>query len=477
MDAKDIISLNVNEITPYDNNPRINGEAVEKVANSIRDFGFTSPIIVDSKNVIICGHTRLKAAKLLGLQTVPVIVADWLNAQQVKALRLADNKVGEIAQWDFDALDKELAGIFDFDMEDFGFIMEDIDTVLDDEESPKESGKGSLAEKFLFAPTSVLRTTKGEWQQRKRAWYELGIAKGEGREEMVSAGSLAGTVPGYYSYKEKAEKDLGRKLTNKEFNENYFEQYYPKDSQIKSNNSGGILSLFDPVLCELMYHWFNVTNDTILDPFSGGSVRGVVASKTGHQYTGIDLRQEQIDANVKNAGEICNNNIPKYICGNSCNIIDLAKGEYDMVFSCPPYYDLEQYSDNPEDLSNMEYEDFLKNYRQIIRDAVSMLKEDRFAVFVVGEVRNPKKGGIYWNFVPDTIKAFEDAGAHFYNEIILLTTVGSAAVRIPKMFQSARKVGKIHQNVLVFYKGNPKHIKANFGDVEIADVFEEENED
>jgi len=111
-DTKDLI--------PYENNPRLNDDAVEAVAESIKEFGFKNPIIVDHENVIINGHTRLKAAKKLGLEKVPVIKALDLTPEQVKAYRLADNKVGEIADWDFDLLQGELSDI-QLDMEVFGF--------------------------------------------------------------------------------------------------------------------------------------------------------------------------------------------------------------------------------------------------------------------------------------------------------------------------------------------------------------------
>ena len=112
------------DITPYPDNPRINDASVDAVANSIRDFGFRQPIVVDKDRVIIAGHTRYKAAKKLKLKTVPVIVADDLDEDQVKAYRLADNKVGETSMWDYDLLDMELGGIEGFDMEDFGFLGE-----------------------------------------------------------------------------------------------------------------------------------------------------------------------------------------------------------------------------------------------------------------------------------------------------------------------------------------------------------------
>ena len=120
-----IIEMAIEDVIPYENNPRKNDGAVDSVAASIHEFGFKNPIIVDSENVIIAGHTRLKAAEKLGLETVPVIVADDLTEDEVKAFRLADNKTAELAVWDMDLLDQELAELDGLiDMEDFGFFSE-----------------------------------------------------------------------------------------------------------------------------------------------------------------------------------------------------------------------------------------------------------------------------------------------------------------------------------------------------------------
>ena len=120
-----IIDKKLSELKPYEKNPRKNDEAVKYVMESIKEFGFKVPIIIDKNNVIVCGHTRYKASKKLKLDTVPCIIADDLTEEQIKAFRLADNKVSEKAEWDFDLLDDELKGIFDFDMTDFGFEFED----------------------------------------------------------------------------------------------------------------------------------------------------------------------------------------------------------------------------------------------------------------------------------------------------------------------------------------------------------------
>lgn len=136
-----IIEKKTNELIPYANNPRHNDDAVQYVANSIKNFGFKVPIVIDTAGVIVCGHTRLKAAKLLKLDTVPCVVADDLTPEQIQAFRLADNKVSEAATWDEALLDDELRQIgetgLDFSMDDFGFDMSHLNP-LDDEEDDEE---------------------------------------------------------------------------------------------------------------------------------------------------------------------------------------------------------------------------------------------------------------------------------------------------------------------------------------------------
>lgn len=116
-----IVYKNIDELIPYENNPRNNDNAVEAVAKSIEEFGFKVPLVIDKDGEIAAGHTRLKAAKELGLEEVPCIIADDLTPEQVKAFRLADNKVAEFAEWDFNLLGLELGEIENISMEDFGF--------------------------------------------------------------------------------------------------------------------------------------------------------------------------------------------------------------------------------------------------------------------------------------------------------------------------------------------------------------------
>lgn len=144
----------IGDVKPYENNPRDNDGAVEATANSIKEFGWQQPIVVDKDMVIIVGHTRYKAAKKLGMDEVPVVVADNLSPEQVKAYRLADNKTGELADWDMGLLDDELDDIMNIDMSDFGFDLElgddeDKQAQEDDfDEEPPEEPKSKLGQVF-----------------------------------------------------------------------------------------------------------------------------------------------------------------------------------------------------------------------------------------------------------------------------------------------------------------------------------------
>ena len=193
-------------------------------------------------------------------------------------------------------------------------------------------------------------------------------------------------------------------------------------------------------------------------------MRGIVASKLGRQYIGVELREEQVTANRLQGDELCPDLTPVWHTGDSRNIDRIcADVQADMVFSCPPYADLEVYSDDPNDLSTLNYEDFKPAYFEIIDKACAQLKDNRFACFVVGDVRDKK--GNYYNFVGDTVEAFRAAGLHYYNEAIMITPIGTLGMQTSRNFPIARKLGKTHQNVLVFVKGDGKKATQACGDV------------
>ena len=151
-----IIEMSVDDLHVYENNPRDNEEAVKYVANSIREFGFKVPIIIDTNNVIVAGHTRLLAAQELGFETVPCIVADDLDEDQVKAFRLADNKVSEASSWNWTKLEQELddLGIADFDMSDFGFALnnEEYDLDVSDDDFVSDTPLPDKKPKMITCP-------------------------------------------------------------------------------------------------------------------------------------------------------------------------------------------------------------------------------------------------------------------------------------------------------------------------------------
>ena len=154
-----IVDKKLDELREYENNPRNNDNAVAAVAASIKEFGFKVPIVIDAAGVIIAGHTRAKAAAQLGLRTVPCIVADDLTDEQIRAFRLADNKTGELAGWDFEKLEAELAELSEMDMSEFGFIMSD-DVDIDEFFEDAEDGGDDEKEK---EPQRVQCPHCGEW--------------------------------------------------------------------------------------------------------------------------------------------------------------------------------------------------------------------------------------------------------------------------------------------------------------------------
>lgn len=299
-------------------------------------------------------------------------------------------------------------------------------------EAIKPKASGVLARKFTVPPFSVLNARDGAWQDRKRAWISLGIKSEVGRGD--TAGSKLTMSKTIQALKPSADQAL-------------------KNAADPDVDASGT-SIFDPVLAELAYSWFCPPKGAILDPFAGGSVRGIIASLLGYRYTGIDLRAEQIEANREQAKAICSDPLPAWIEGDSRGLGSIEIPPADFVFSCPPYADLERYSDDPRDLSTLDYPAFREAYRAVIAASVSKLKQGRFACFVVGDIRDP--AGIYRNFTGDTIAAFEAAGARYYNEAILVTVCGSLPIRVGKQFAAGRKLGKTHQNVLVFCKGDPR---------------------
>lgn len=278
-----------------------------------------------------------------------------------------------------------------------------------------------LRERFLIQPFSVLEAQNGHWQRRKRNWLSLGIESEIGREGFLTYGSKNST------------SDAAKKIADP-----------------------GTTSVFDPVLCELAYRWWSPADGLVLDPFAGGSVRGVVAGMMGRRYRGIELRVEQVEANrvqAKRLDGLYPRTAPDWKVGDADLELEREDREFDFVFTCPPYGDLEVYSDLPGDLSNMGPLAFESTYVRIIAKTVDRLLPDRFAVFVVGNYRD-RRTSMLRDLSGLTIRAFEEAGASYYSELILGTVPASAGLRASGNFPIGRKPVRTHQTVLVFVKGD-----------------------
>ena len=262
----------------------------------------------------------------------------------------------------------------------------------------------------MVTPFSILDTRTKEWKSRKDWWItHHGIQSELGREETLSK-----------------------------------TRFWETDG----------VSVFDPYLCELMYDWFVPKGGKILDPFAGGSVRGIVAEEMGYSYTGIDLSEKQILANRQQSDK------PTWIIGDSKKVVFGLDDEFDFVWTCPPYYDLEVYSDTKGDLSNMSEMDFDETLESILYQSTIKLKNNRFFGIVVSEVREPSvtgkySTGRYRGLVRKTIEMCEKHGLEFYNDLILYNSQHQASRVSKTYFNRNRKIASVHQNVLIFVKGNP----------------------
>lgn len=426
-----IENIKINEVKEYENNPRKNDKSVDFVINSIKEFGYGNPIIVDENMEIIAGHTRLKALKKLKWEVLPEIIKiSGLTESQKKAYRIADNSTSSGSEWDLDKLHFELVDI-DLNMDLFGLELPEQEDLTD-----YVGDKKRLADKFIIPPFDIFDAKQKDWLNRKRLWNTLIKDKGDARADII-----------VYNNKDTNNKS----------------KY--KDNGVMENE----MSLLDPVLSEVITLWFTPHKEcNVFDCFAGDTIFGFVSGYLGHKFTGIELRQEQVDFNNNRVSKFNLN--ANYICDDGCNVAKHIKEKsQDLLFSCPPYYDLEVYSDLENDASNQEsYEDFFKIIDKAFSDAIDCLKDDRFAVIVCGDVRN-KKTGAYYGFPTDIIRLFEKKGLILYNNIKMLTPFGTAQIRATKYMEN-RKTVHIYQDVLVFYKGNTKNIKNQFGFVEVKEL-------
>lgn len=647
----EIKMVDIDKLKPCPWNPRMHSDRqIDVLIRSLKEYGLDKPILATKDNMIIAGHGVVMAARKAGIRSVPVVYSPLVD-KKVLARMVMDNRSAELGEDNIPKMADLLIELDDgqFDLELTGFDLKEIEEIMTwapDLGGNKEVAHKKLTEQFIIPPFSILDTRQGYWQERKKAWLSLGIQGELGRGNNLLGLRQGGLIGQKWTGRKAA--DLRSNLTGA--------PRMPKwvVSPGMTNMAPGT-SIFDPVLCEVIYRWFCPKDGSVLDPFAGGSVRGIVAGYLGYDYTGVELSPDQVEANRvqseaileentdissdgikinisskwanhlfscskdyiikhchgrccegadkilisllpeeakaqkklgftvkdglllaspktgkcphKQANGLCkihpqkpfgciaspftlnNSNTliirnryskmkchgqgkpayktfraslnlilgeiqsagvckrlesgggdvaahisretygkltyldglkhgtgdkkkPTWIQGDSQNIDRLSKDQYDLIFSCPPYFDLEHYTEDVKDLSNMDWPQFTKTYQKIINKTLALLKDNRFACFVVSEIRDNK--GWYRNFVTLTKRCFEESGVQFYNDIILINPEGTLPIRIGRQFNSYRKVGKMHQNVLVFYKGDIKKIKETYPEVEVADLEDEE---
>lgn len=278
---------------------------------------------------------------------------------------------------------------------------------------------------FIVPPFSVLDARAGTWQARKREWVRrLGIQPELGRADNLIGG---GNSPLYNGFQKKTVGQHNR----------------------ENLQQGLGTSIFDPFLCEIIYSWYGVPGGRVVDPFAGGSVRGVLASYCGMDYWGCDIRRQQIESNRRQAADICSSHVPQYVLGDALEVC-VQSPESHLVFTCPPYWNLEKYSDMPGDLSNTDYETFCSSMKSIIAFASKSICLGGFSVYVIGNMRTTQGGLV--DLVGLVIEAHENAGLTYWNEQLLITPVGTVAMRAGRQFRASKKIGRCHQTILVFKK-------------------------
>ena len=299
-------------------------------------------------------------------------------------------------------------------------------------EPVKRKANNRLCERFGEPPFTLLDARSRRWMDRKRVWHNRIGDTGQTREGRLWA--KAGRID-------------------------------PVSQTIRSTGTGGGSSLLDPVLAELVFRWFAPAGGLIVDPCAGDTVGGWVAGALGHKFTGIELRADQAAINqqrVDAAGfAAC-----RYVCGDGRRLLDhVPEGSADLVFSCPPYWDLERYSDDPADLSTAPtYEAFLAGLGEILAAAFAALKANRFAAIVIGDVR-PRRAGPLVGLPSDMVFIARRHGLRLWNHSVLATPVGTVPLRAARPMLAGRRLATVHQHLLVFLKGREPAMRSELGEI------------
>lgn len=458
----------IDSLTPHPSNPN-NGD-VDAIAESLEVNGQYRPIATwlrpDGPEVILAGNTTYAAAMSLGWTGIARTYVRADTEQEARRMLLVDNRSARLARMD-QALELDLLLGLDglegtaYDEEGMAELQAAVaalDTMPLDAGAPDTGEAGpSLAQRFGVPPFSVLDARQGGWRTRKRQWLALGIESEVGRDAALVGGGRAGSDGAEGRQRVGA---YGAQATT------------GPDGRLQYATTTGATSIFDPVLSELVYRWWSRQGHRVLDPWAGGSVRGLVASRLGRHYLGVELRREQVEANRAQLAIAREEDPqPEWVLGDSREVLrTMEPNSVDLVFGCPPYFGLERYSDDQADLSTMSMAGFEVAYRDTLESAARMLRPDSFACLVVGNVRGP--GGRMQDLLGLTVEAMTQAGCHLYNDAVLVTAVGSLPVRAGRAFVASRVLGRTHQYVLVFLKGERKRATARAGEVDLAGTLE-----
>ena len=425
------------------------------LGNSIDEVGVIESVSVTKQGTIISGHARKEKFDEKGLvpkeitlaeNEYPVIVRNDIEDDTdtyYKAQILANTTAHQNYNIDLEEVEA-VAEEYGFELEELGVEIEENEYNYNDTEASVTEDKEvqvhrELSKDFLVPPFSVLDTRKGYWKDRKKYWSEIIGDYGDSRNKVINK---VNATPDNWDNK----PYTGGKI---------------RDSSV---------SILDGCLAEIIIKWFGFPKCKTFDCFAGDTVFGFVSSYLGNQFVGIELREEQVNLNNERVGGMN----AKYICDDGRNILNhIEKKSQDLLFSCPPYFNLEVYSDLKNDASSQEeYADFISILDVAFSNAIECLKDDRFACITVGDIRDKK--GFYYDFVGDIKRIFIRNGVYLYNELILVQPIGNSALRA-RSYMKNRKVVKTHESVLVFYKGNPNNIHKNFPIIEVKENYESDD--
>ncbi|MBO0819204.1 MAG: ParB N-terminal domain-containing protein, partial [Actinobacteria bacterium] len=457
--AQRYATVKVTDVQPHPDNPNVGN--VEAIAESIEANGFYGALLVqESTGNILAGSHRWQAARTGGEPELPALLIDCDDATARRIL-VGDNAIGRLAAWNEAQLVELLRGMSADPGGLRGTGITDAGLMRMAAKLHRADGQRvSLADQFMAAPFDVLDGRGGWWGNRKRQWLALGIRSEEGRfggegSPAFKGGWMRGDAQ-RHGTRQLQEQTIGRKLTAEEI--------------AAEGHGTQAASVFDPVLCELACRWFSPPGGAVIDPFAGGSVRGIVAAVLGRAYAGCELSARQVAANVEQAAEILPGcaapGSARWDTGDS-QAWRLTAKSADLLFTCPPYYDTEVYSDDPRDLSAMAPEEFDRAMAVILQRCTVALRPDRFAVIVTGDSRD-KRTGQMRDLRGRVIAVAEAGGLRYMAGAVHVTPSWSLAVSAARQFKGRRTLGRMHDDVLVFCKGDPGRAAKACGPVEVT---------